>query len=268
MRPISQTSHTAPTPQTTDQKSTDQASGSTLVRGLHRLITYGQHPEVRARHLGNWEAHFAAERAAGQPRLVRATSIGRSAGSHLLSRATGGDKTALPAGMFCLVLALGSVALALVPDQPIPVRVHLNVAFGLAVLAAVFVVWPRWQPPWVLAGGSAAATSGLVQGMPAAVFERIGDYVIFVGSIVVTLAVIPFVFFAASGAVRWRGPGFAIMAIGTVLIGLGNLDWWAATQDATYAAVCFVNGAFTLLMANSLMRLRSQTDDEPNRFAL
>ncbi len=220
---------------------------------LHRLVTHGQSPEVIAREVQLWDDHVRMLMIE-QPGLVTGEVI-RSAAAHVWHRVWSPEVTVLPAGLFLFACAL------VVGATPNPRRADTLIlfqTFTLLYMSAVMVRWPSEIPRRPLGIGAGLGVLALlgvgtnIDGWP--------DYLLAVGYVCMVVANVVMAGICLVG--HWEGERrlvrpFSLMAVGVVLLSLGNLAWAAREMTPGVAAYCLVGGLAAYLLANSLWRARN-----------
>ncbi len=235
------------------------------VSWLHALATYGEADDEAHHRRELWDDHCLQARAEGVPRRRLFPQVLASTTAHVTHRLRSGEVTALPTAILLLPAAGGAAAFAAAPDDVMPARVHLHFAFALLVASAVFFCWPRWQPR------SAIAVMGVILGTATIhmarefVWERPADGPLLTGMHLVTVGAALLLAFALSNQRRWRQYGLICLAIGSLVIGVADLDWYRATHHVSTAISYLVAGGTGVLLATTLIKLSMQTPPDGYR---
>jgi hypothetical protein len=209
-----------------------------------------------------WNLHLFDARSDGLGGATLVASVLTSTAAHMSYRVRHGQPTAIPAAFVLLLAAMSSAAMPLVSD-PMPASVHVSTAGAMLCMVFVLLRWPRWQPGWALASAAALLATSMVRGAIESDWAIIGDYLVLGGAASVFVGCLHLVAFGLHGSrfrrrLGARVMGISFLALGLLLFGLGNLERYRALGQRREALACLCLAFTTMVVANTLMRIRHQ----------
>lgn len=224
-----------------------------LIELAHRVITYGEPPEYRARIMGEWEQHLQAATEEGDP----PSELMHSIASYIRARIADGPKTLIPAGVLCFLGAVGASSVAASGVSPdVPLWAHLFLAVALLLNAFVLLHSPRSPHPNSLRFSllllAIAGIVGAIEIEPTVS----ADYLLIAGWSLISLGAFTF---SIASATRLAAPQrFAVwfISFGFFSVGIANASWTNLTSSIQAATICAVTGTLALAGAWSLLRLQ------------
>ncbi len=234
---------------------------------LDRIVTYGEPDGIRAEVLGAWAEHRAAAAAEGRP-LRRGAEL-RNAMTHVLNRLRGERLSAVAAGFLLVLIGASSTAFAFDPDLRQPVRVHLHIGLAAFVFGATLLRRPSGASPRSMAVVGLFMSTAGAHLLLVPIWIRPGDWLINAGAAFAVVTGIALSVHGVTGSLRRRRLAFDVFAVTALLLGAGNLESGDPFDGISfYTVFSIVSGLLLVMFTCSLLRLRGQRPEHPDRVLL